>query len=771
MLRFKRAQKPEVVRTDDAAYDPYGVSDPSHGRPLISHVDTGAAVGLSAWVRRCWTKYGHHALLLVAVSSIANFLYFTTFGIYEDDWAFMVTPYTMLTRYCLSGIWWTMSTFLFGRPLQFLYVEGFALLGAKSGGGLPILYVISAFLYAASVVLLYLALRNRFPAFFALLVALLFALSPLTTIRQLLHAVLTTAPAFICLFLAFILYVRRRSSLSYAVAVLALLTYEPIFPLFIIAPWFKRGRRSWREIFVHCAIVSVILVIYVVCRLRAADARVVGAVSQPALATALSMAKFDIFYVFHSFLSYVYACYVSFSYPPIDALCWTVGLLIPTLLILFSARSTTASRKRTLAAGRRLWWIRNAVLPGAIGLFASYALAYWRLPQVLTYTLTGRDTRVSVGAAFSSSFLIGSLFCLALMAGYGAWWKRLMRSLIGMLLACLFIYSFIIQNDYTNEWAHQRSVLAQILALTPDVTKDTLLVVQHPFVQETLFPSRRRSPSINTQPHGMNWSTSLLFAGAPQALFVYSADWKNYISLKADGRLYFTQENFPGGWGRDTKTSFGRRVISLAEREDGELLRDNSAVMVGGRQINPALANASGGMSNWSRFAPSPFLAQVVPPYVLGTTPPARRIHRPLTTTVTPDSGTGLAQRFVVHVSEGDSYLGGFYLMVHDKIEYKRSCWIYFDVDTETLNLADDAAVSWFGATKVGSGKLSNSQCSISSSEAAFEQTDGGFAVTIPLQFSGGFRGATKLFMYLKMYDDPNSLKGTWEEKGSWLIR
>ena len=769
MLDSRQSSKSEALRVDDSGLRPSPAADLAQATTTLKTHSFRAS-------RRYWDKYGQHIAMLMAVSAIANFLYFKTFGIYEDDWAFMVPPYTVPTGTWLAGMWRAVTTFMVGRPLQLFYTDGFAWLGAKAGS-LSLLYVISAFLYAISVALLYLAIRQRFPAFFALLTALLFALSPLTTIRQLLHAVVGTAPGFICLFLALIFYARRKAAWSYPLAVMALLSYEPIFLPFVAAPLWRRGRKSAREILVHLGICGALFVAYVLVRLYTAEARVQGALaaSSSGLSTAGSVIAFDIFYVGHSFLSYVYAAYVSIRFLSLDALFWTLGFLAPALVVLFRSRSLVLNgAKGSMASARRLWWIRNAVLLGLLSLMLSYALSYWHLMRGMSYPLTGRDTRVSVGAILGSSLLVASLFSFGMMSARSAHGKLMARAMIVLLVASLFGYSFVIQQDYADEWQHQRSVLAQLIMLTPDVTRDTLLLVREGGVAETLFPATTRSPSINSQFHGLGWSTSLLFAAGPQTFFVYSDDWKNNVELRADGKLYWTHENFPGACCRDLKASFGRRVITLVEREDGTLYRDDSPVVVNGQRINSVVSADSKGaplLSNWRRFEPSPFVARVLPPYILSAEArDMKALSRNVVASLSPVSGSGTSQPFVVRLSdpEGASHIGGVFLMVQNTVSTPHSCWVYADVGARTFNLAKDDGLSWIGTIQPGSGSLHNAQCTVSGSGAEVEEKGANLELTFPLSFT--FKGNKKLFLYVRTVEDVSSNRGVWEEKGSWLI-
>lgn len=729
--------------------------------------------GMGDRVLKSWNRYGLHLVVVAAVALVANFLLFTTFGFYEDDWLFFAPPYGVPAEQWFRGMWWAISTFQVGRPLQLFYMLFFGHLGAMANS-ISLLYAVAAVLYASSALLMYKVMRLRFPGFFALLAALLFALSPLTSLRQFLNGTLAFEPGFICLFVAFLLYSRRKYLGSYAIAVAALLTYETLFLPFIVAPFFKRGRTKPREIARHSCLWGAILIGYLLSRIYTTETRIRSAVTTASHSTLWDAIHFDIYYTVNSFRSYLYAVYLAYHEPTWQGLCWTLGLLIPALFVLFrsQARITGSSSYGHLARIRRLWWLRNAVLPGALALTAGYLLSYWHLGQVLFYPLSGRDTRVSLAASFGSSVFLAAILCFGLTVFPSRWARRIINSAICALLLSVFLYSFVIQKDYAKEWQHQRSVLAQLIMLTPDVTNDTLLVVQESWHDTSLFPSKNRAPSINSQLHGLEASTAVLFGkgGGPRAFFVYSDDWSHYIKARGGRDLYWTQERFNGGWGRDTGVSFGRRVITLVERADGTLYRTNTPIFVDGRQINQIgiSKNEQRLQSGWTGFEQSRLVAQAVPRFAL--TLAVKDVETPpQIDSLYPAMGNGKSQRFAATVSDraGPDGIGGLYLMFQTSIEPVRSCWLYFDAPAKTLKLAQDDGVNWTNAIAVGGGTLSNSQCTVSGKGASLKAEGQELEFTVPIAFSKGFKGRKKILVYVRNRDNLNS---NWQEKGSWLV-
>jgi hypothetical protein len=116
-------------------------------------------------------------LAIIAVLWVGNFLYFSSFGFYEDDWYYMPSAFNvplMNTLHLRAA-----QMFFQGRPLQVLVQALVACAGAALGS-IPALYFITFLFSVAKSVLAYFVLRLRFDRSLSTLTALLFVISPLT---------------------------------------------------------------------------------------------------------------------------------------------------------------------------------------------------------------------------------------------------------------------------------------------------------------------------------------------------------------------------------------------------------------------------------------------------------------------------------------------------------------------------------------------------------------------------------------------------------------
>jgi hypothetical protein len=191
---------------------------------------------------------------------LSHFLLVTEFGLYEDDYFYILPRLTENFRDFSTFFFYTLMHPGQGRPLFGPFQGALAYFGYHAGG-LPFCHLISfGFLWVAAG-LLYQLLVRKLSQQAAFLGALLLVLFPLDTSRQILmHQMATVIPLAILL-CAFHLYVSRRFLLSYLVAAIPLLAYESIFLPFIIAPFFleDQPKRLIKRFVIHAVIFVAII--------------------------------------------------------------------------------------------------------------------------------------------------------------------------------------------------------------------------------------------------------------------------------------------------------------------------------------------------------------------------------------------------------------------------------------------------------------------------------------------------------------------------------
>jgi hypothetical protein len=353
----------------------------------------------------------------------------------------------------------------------------------------------------------------------------------------------------------------------------------------------------------------VLTLTYFLARQFSAETRVAAIASGP-LGTLLPALRSCALFTAGSFKSYLYGAYIGLRELTIEAVFYCALVFIPALILLFRLWTPRTGR---YSSARRKWWLWNGIGGGLLLTALGYTLAWFHLSQDPVFPLSGRDTRVSGAASFGSSILIA-----AALAWIGEYRPRMSRAITAMLLAALFLYSFVIQRDYVKAWSDQRTFLTQAMLLSPDVQRDTLFVVKTRWILEPLFPGADRRPSIGFSRHGLQVSMKALFGwnAAPGIFFVYTDDWSNYLKLRPDGKLYWTRTSFPGGWERSlTEPVIPGRIIVMTEDEGGSLSRGDRPLWVGGKQIVQIAAGRR--ESNWPGFRRSSLLKEVVPAFAM----------------------------------------------------------------------------------------------------------------------------------------------------------
>lgn len=574
-------------------------------------------------VRARTRRSAHPVALIILIAWVANYLHFTSFGFYEDDWYFFAKPYQTPTSLWFAQMLAAMVHFFVGRPLMTLYLYVSAYLGAALSS-IQFLYVVAFAFLALSVTLMHSVLRQRFPALFSNLACVLFVLSPLITFKQFLNGELIVGPAFICLFFAILAYSRRRNIPAYLLAALVLMTYESLFFLFLAAPLFqkRRDKARLRAFGAHFTIWACLLGVYLFVRHLSAEARLANISEGPAR-TLVNVVLYDLFFTVSSVKPYLYAMYVGVREISLEAVLYCAFVFVPVMVMLLRSSGTLWTMRPLgggkVSAARCRWWIQNGILGGIFVTLLGYAVAYFTLNRDWLFPLTGRDTRASIAASFGHSILIAALIILIMQALRRPALRASAFVAVIAGLSALFLYSFVVQQDYVKDWMDQRNFITQMITLSPDVDPDTLFIVRSTWVNEHLFPNAQRKLSIGSQKHGIEVSIRSMFGWdtAPKILFVYTDDWKTHLAM-GSGKLLWTDKNFPGGWSPTTSDPVTPgHIILLEEHPNGLLSRLDTPVLVANVQVvkMPPLLDGKP-QSQWEDMSPSPLFQMVVPAFV-----------------------------------------------------------------------------------------------------------------------------------------------------------
>jgi len=561
---------------------------------------------------------GFSLALIVAVAWCANYVRFASFGLYEDDWFYVGYPFLTNFRTWLGPALWpsAVGSAQVGRPLQAIFGFVFAEAGVVAKT-LAADYLVCFSLFAASALLMYSVLRRRFSVLISTLATLLFVITPLHTLRQFLNGEFSFAPAFILVFAAMLLYLNGKRVRSYPLALLSILCYESVFFLFLGVPLLRRSGRPQdrrREWLIHLAVCGTILVCYLVCRSFSAEKRVAVLYSGPALIWAVLHAW--VFHTFASFASYLYAFQSAWG-ASLEA--WVYAIPFCVVLIVFLRSCRQPKPAPTGLLREALIWIARSAGVGFLFLFLGYAVSYFFFHETTPQLhLMDRDSRISVAASFGSSVVVA-----VLLAG----WIRLSRTRTTRLIAysgvtafltVLFLYSFVIQDDYVNDWTEQRERAQQVIALTPDAERDSIIVLKLPVMYHRFLSQDVLRRSIGSEAWIYECVFPTLYARDqpwPRLFVVHSDEWTQYLKQEADGFMVWRQPQFPGRWNVSEGRFRPGRFIVLEGIDPGRLIRRSEPILVNGVQILQAPPATREKAPLWANVTPSLLLSAFLPDF------------------------------------------------------------------------------------------------------------------------------------------------------------
>lgn len=544
---------------------------------------------MTLWRRCLWHDRWIVVAFIAIVAWVANYLHFASFGVYEDDWFFVAFPFFVGPKTWIVGSLWEMFARLKaqGRPLQMISLYTSSAVGALTNS-IAVEYLIAYLLFTGSALLAYAVFRRRFCCLAAILAALLFVLTPLYTLHQFLNQQFTNDPGFILVFSAMLLYVSGRRRWAYVLATLSIFCYESIFFLFLGAPLLKRGRvfrGRRREWFVHLGTGAALAGCYLLTRMALGEERV-GTLPH-GLSLLWPVLYSWIFSTFASFLTYVHAA-VRAREATLEAWLYAIPFFLVVAVGLFHA----GRRRALIGRSRRTVKVPAVVTSAAVGfvfLLLGYLTSYFFFTashQLYISDISGRDTRVSCAASFGSSIL----FAVFLSA-----WLRMTRTRAARLLACagisgfltiLFLYSFVLQNDYVEDWADQREQARQMLALTPDVDLDSAIIMKLRKPEAPGVFGHRRGIGLGRFMYEQQFGW-MCAPGRPwpRLFFVQSDQWQKHLKQDADGFMAWTEPIFGGRWGPATGRFRPGRFIVLEEQDPGFIVRSSQPISVNGVQI------------------------------------------------------------------------------------------------------------------------------------------------------------------------------------------
>ncbi|MBV8481252.1 MAG: hypothetical protein JO077_00115 [Verrucomicrobia bacterium] len=445
-----------------------------------------------------YREIGYAIFWIALFLLIANYLFANDFGIYEDDYIWVMTLPPMHWNFLhalgeIKSTWPNWVTYYQGRPLGF----SLNILMAFFSGKLPSLvwgYAVGYGIFLTNAILLFVFARRFMPWAGALVAALCYLIFPPDASKVILmHRHLHLSMTF--LMVALLLYQRDKLVWAYLVSALCLITYEAFYLPFVAAPLLTGVpmKKPVAKAAIHLLIFFVTAGVVLGLRSQGGDDR-------SALLTGGISANLP--KILEAVIIGPWTCLRwSFFGAPLRGLnegAWpalVLAILVGGALFVVLRRAAVPAAGALAEGGKSLFRRRLVVGLGAVIAMAfAYCLAF-RDTYFPPVTVEGRLSGVHVGAALGFSLLVGIVFTILTETLR----KRtaIICCLTTFYLALWINYGVTVQKHYMADWAEQADFWKRLITLSGSFSEGDIILIDF-----SNLPWRNRAdiePSIGTK--------------------------------------------------------------------------------------------------------------------------------------------------------------------------------------------------------------------------------------------------------------------------------
>jgi hypothetical protein len=151
--------------------------------------------------------------------------------------------------------------------------------------------------------------------------------------------------------------------------------------------------------------------------------------------------------------------------------------------------------------------------------------------------------------------------------------------------------------------------------------------------------------------------------------------------------------------------------------------------------------------------------------WTTGTLSPA-----PVAESVSPSSGLGMSQTFVLTFSDpnGATDITWTHITINSALGLSQACYFAYERAANRFYLANDSATATIGIISPGStGSVENSQCRLSGQGLSAAASGNTLTLNVPLTFKSGFLGTKYVYM---LASDTAGHSSGWQNRGSWTV-
>ena len=434
---------------------------------------------------------------IVAVSCIVMALWIVYFralpylGLYNDDYYNVGYPASLsfgeVWSQCLSWL----TRWPNGRPLSacFGWLSSYILVHLA---GLQAIYLVPFFLLSANSLLIYYIVSRKTQPLAGFIAGVSFAISPVDTLRLQLTGAFFYQACIMLTLIAFVLYDRARYTLAYVSLFIGLLFHECAILGFVAAPILSAHRGEIVKRFVKNLVIIGCIVTFVL-YLRAetmGESRANAAMSNVGVMLQRSVTSAMLGSLTHLRLLSTRAMQ-SLTSPMLGQVAGTLAWLVVLLgagmgVILAGVEPFRRGRWREIGAALKAE-ASPATVPwgGYARVFAAGAVIFWA--NYLVFFLSPYYPANHIAgmiALVHTAPGVGASLCLAvlLMALIAVFTKIELRiaglAAVLLYLSALGAWGAVVREQYVDSWRNQKAFWKSMVALVPDATDGTVIIVQ-----------------------------------------------------------------------------------------------------------------------------------------------------------------------------------------------------------------------------------------------------------------------------------------------------
>lgn len=465
---------------------------------------------------------------ITLLNFLANYLYMEDFGIYEDDFMFVLPQMTWTWPDLWAAMQKGMFTWPQGRPVWWTInpVVAFVFAHLPSLTGF---YLWGLFLTSTAAFLIFLFLRRYVSASPAFLAAVFFVLFPVDTSKQLLMHQMLLPFGTILAITALWLYATGRTVWAFVTAVIIVLNYEPYLLLFVLAPFLRPTADLWRKIrllFVHGLACGVLLFGVLLLRSAIGDNRASE--------------------VMGSFADVLYRAITAMFIGPVVVARELWQRPLDALLLSDAGQYAWSAVSALLIIGL-CWWVARSRFPDTpmappsagghlipLWQLAIAGVAFWMLPYMYRFYEWYYPPIVTVGrlSHMHQPSVFGLCLLVAVTAETMAGLLRNMKVLRVFALAIITFYLALLVPfnqqvqlaEYVTNWAQQSTFIREVVAQISDAREGDIVLVR--------LESRARNPVPQTPGYSSsNWISAFSVGGAFKDFIDSPSSWSCEPSL------------------------------------------------------------------------------------------------------------------------------------------------------------------------------------------------------------------------------------------------